>query len=47
MVAKSKVLNDFRDMKKILRDPILLITIIFVIIILLTFLLFTLIFRIK
>lgn len=42
MVTKSKVLNDFRDMKKILRDPILLITIIFVIIILLTFIIYPL-----
>ncbi len=42
MVARTKLLSDFKDMKKILRDPILLTTIIFVIIILLTFIIYPL-----
>ena len=42
MVVRTKLLSDFKDMKKILRDPILLTTIIFVIIILLTFIIYPL-----
>lgn len=42
IMERSKLLNELRDMKKILRDPILLITIIFVIIILSTFIIYPL-----
>lgn len=42
IMERSKLLNELKDMKKILRDPILLITIIFVIIILSTFIIYPL-----